>query len=465
MNDKPPVNSEHTGQGNSPSLQDPDPQDRHGQATGQLLRLLVGKLLELNDYRDPVLGNNLRILHRALCQGASVLHLHTLLNDISAGIIALDGPGHKDALEGAGDAASKDSAHEEQIKLICDVFVVLLDNINFPARFRTQIDAIKWQISKPDTLGIQSSFLTGMTNLAEVLDDIFDAVKQDRKNIENYLKQLTFEIKSLDEGIVASNRFQSEKQQAEDSINSRVETEVQEMESNMITLVDLEDVKSSLQKSLGTIRVHMEKFKQQERLRNLRANEVTDMLGKQLRKMEQECRELKKQILEKHEQVLSDSLTGVRNRFAYEEAIRNEMERFKRYARPVSILILDLDNFKPLNDTYGHGAGDKALIFVTRVLAKNIRSVDFLARYGGDELVIIFPELSLKEAKITADKLCKTMAASRLEYEGLSFNITVSGGVAQLHADDTAESLFERADAALYVAKERGRNRCEAKPH
>ncbi len=446
-------------------LENNPPQERHWQAEGQLLRVLVGKLLEQDQYQAPVLVNNLMVLHKALCEGVGVVQLQTVLNDVSAGIVAHEGVANKQAGEDAQHGPGKTLATEQQIQMICDVFVVLLDNINFPSRYLTQIDEIKLLISKPDTSGVQSNFLMGMTSLAEVLDDIFDAVKQDRKNVESYLKQLTSEIKNLDEGIVASNRLQAEKQQAEDSINTRVETAVKGIETNLSTMVDLTAVKSSLQKSLGTIRVQMDNFKQQESQRNQRATEVTNMLARRLRKMEQECQDLKQQVLEKHQQVLSDSLTGVRNRLAYEEAIRHEVKRFRRYARPVSILLLDLDNFKEFNDTHGDDAGDKALILATRMLAKNIRSVDFLARYGGDQFVIIFPELNLKDAKTIADKISRAVAGSQLEYDGVGLTLTISGGVAQLHADDTAESLLERAGAALSTAKERGRNRCEAKPH
>lgn len=446
----------NTGQG------DLNRPQRSWQDVAQLLRLLISKQLVLNHYQDPSLINNLQVLHKALCAGDSVEELQTLMQDISACILELERAEQKTSLPELNPAADTHN-NEDQIRLICDVFLLLLDNINFPVNFSSKIEQIKSIIKKPNDLGMQTSFLTGITDLAEVLDDIFDTVKQDKQNIEKYLKQVAGEIQSLDEGILTSNRFQSEKQTAEETINSMVETEVLEMENSMTTLVDIDDVKMSLQKSLGTIREHMGSFLQQEQLRNQQAKEITDRLGRQLKKMEQECHELKNQILEKHEQTLSDSLTGVRNRFAYDEAIKNEMERFKRYARPVSILLLDLDNFKTLNDTHGHGIGDQALKFVTKILAKNIRSVDFLARYGGDEFIIIFPELGINEAKITANKLCKAIANTKLEHKDLSLKLTVSGGISQLRDEDTVESLFERADDALYTAKKRGRNRCEAK--
>ena len=429
--------------------------EKQWQDTDRLLRLLLSRLTGLVTSQDNTLNNNLQILRKALREGQDILQLNRLIKDISDRILVIESTELKSTISAHGDT------EDRQLELISDVFLVLLENINFPSAFKPQIDRIKITIDTGNSIERRLRLLAGITALAEVLDDIFYDVKHDKQKLGLFLQQINSELKSLDEGMLATHELHTRKQAAGDAINSKLESEVQEMENVITTQLNLDAIKSSVQSSVNTIRQHMDTFKQQEQQHNQQAKMVTESLRRRLSSMEKQCVDLKKQLLEKHRQVLSDPLTGIRNRIAYEEAIINELERFKRYNRSACLLMLDLDKFKHINDTYGHNIGDKVLQFVVRILSKNIRSVDFLARYGGEEFVVILPELDLSEAKKVAQKICKTIEASKLEVDGHTIKITISGGVARFRDGDTAESLFERADTALYLAKERGRNRCE----
>lgn len=435
--------------------------EKHWQDTEKLLRLLISRLTMLVDCPDQTLTNNLQVLRKALCEGENILQLNSLIKDISDRILALESTELKTIQHRAQALSANDGNNDEQLNLIFDVFMVLLENINFPTLFADQIEKIKFNLQKQNPADTKLRLLAGITALAEVLDDIFYSVKYDKQKFGLFLQQLNSELQGLDKGLTVSNGLQTQKQKAVDTINSKVVTEVLEMENTITTQHNIEEFKRSVQNSVNTIRDHMENFKQQEQQRNQQAKQVADKLRKQLRGMENQCAELKKQVLEKHQQILSDPLTGIRNRLAYEEAINNEIDRFRRYNRPACLLMLDLDNFKHVNDTHGHSVGDKALQFVARILAKNVRSVDFLARYGGEEFVVILPELELIDAKQAAQKICQAVQANKLNIDGNTIQLSISGGIAQIRQDDTAESLFERADTALYLAKERGRNRCE----
>jgi diguanylate cyclase (GGDEF)-like protein len=150
-----------------------------------------------------------------------------------------------------------------------------------------------------------------------------------------------------------------------------------------------------------------------------------------------------------------DFLTGVWSRRAFFDIGTREISRASRTGRPVSLLLVDLDNFKPVNDTYGHAAGDRVLKeFVNEVL-QELRSIDSLCRMGGDEFAVLMPETDLPGALIVANRLRIRVECS---HELLS-GVTLSIGVATLQRDDTLKSLVTRADTALYAAKERGRNR------
>src|SRR5512139_705845 len=155
-----------------------------------------------------------------------------------------------------------------------------------------------------------------------------------------------------------------------------------------------------------------------------------------------------------------DSLTGVSSRQEFERSLRNEVERSSRYGHALSLLMIDLDHFKQVNDTYGHPAGDDALRAFARRVQQGLRSPDCLARYGGEEFAVIMPETGADAARNVAERI-RTDTASRplLSLNGQELTITVSVGVATFPQDArTEDDLVAAADRALYAAKSSGRN-------
>lgn len=155
-----------------------------------------------------------------------------------------------------------------------------------------------------------------------------------------------------------------------------------------------------------------------------------------------------------------DKLTSLPNRAAYEERAFHELRRFKRYHRSLTLAVCDIDFFKTINDRFGHQAGDKALKLIAKVIVSRMRTVDFVARLGGEEFVFIMPETTDKQALGVLEKVRKAVAAIPFRVKNETFQITTSFGVSEFVSDDTMDSVFERADKALYEAKSSGRNRC-----
>ncbi len=154
----------------------------------------------------------------------------------------------------------------------------------------------------------------------------------------------------------------------------------------------------------------------------------------------------------------TDSLTGIANRRAFSEQLAREVERVKRYGTPLSLIMYDIDNFKLVNDTYGHDAGDNILQALTAVVKQHIRAVDFVARWGGEEFMILMPESDLTAAGEAAEKLRKEIAAVSFNHVG---SLTVSLGITAFLPQDDVNTLLKRVDDALYIAKKHGRNRVE----
>ena len=154
--------------------------------------------------------------------------------------------------------------------------------------------------------------------------------------------------------------------------------------------------------------------------------------------------------------IRTDALTGLSNRVRLDEALQNEMHRTQRYGNTFSIIILDIDHFKRVNDTHGHLAGDAVLKKIAGVLAANLRQTDTAGRWGGEEFLILLPHQGRPTARALAEKL--RTAIESTAFPGIG-RITSSFGVAAYAAQDSVESLVKRADAALYAAKRSGRNR------
>jgi diguanylate cyclase (GGDEF)-like protein len=152
----------------------------------------------------------------------------------------------------------------------------------------------------------------------------------------------------------------------------------------------------------------------------------------------------------------TDALTGLFNRLRFDHAMVEEIARAERYRTPLSMIIFDIDHFKRVNDTHGHQAGDQVLVRLSRLAAGSVRNLDVLARWGGEEFVLLTPGCDIRAAQHAAEKLRQKIATTPFETVG---QVTSSFGVAQFEPGDSAQSLIARADEALYQAKGAGRNR------
>jgi diguanylate cyclase (GGDEF)-like protein len=155
----------------------------------------------------------------------------------------------------------------------------------------------------------------------------------------------------------------------------------------------------------------------------------------------------------------TDSLTGLPNRRYFLDVANREVERTRRFSVPASVIMIDLDHFKDVNDTYGHATGDEVLRSACRTLRKSLREIDVLARLGGEEFVVMLPETNSEGALSAAEKLRGSLSNGTIDSGHNEIKLTASFGVAQVSSDDqSVEEVLDRADSALYEAKHSGRN-------
>jgi diguanylate cyclase (GGDEF)-like protein/PAS domain S-box-containing protein len=159
-----------------------------------------------------------------------------------------------------------------------------------------------------------------------------------------------------------------------------------------------------------------------------------------------------------------DSLTGLANRQAFMQRAKNEFHRARRYARPITVVMIDIDHFKTINDRYGHAAGDEVLRQVADICQSSLRGSDFIGRVGGEEFVLLLPDTRQTNAYHVAERMRTQLYETPIELEtGTKLNITASFGVAHMNEDDSDfNAILERADKAMYHAKHDGRNQVKS---
>jgi diguanylate cyclase (GGDEF)-like protein len=157
-------------------------------------------------------------------------------------------------------------------------------------------------------------------------------------------------------------------------------------------------------------------------------------------------------------QAKTDGITGMLNHRTFYETLETELRRSQRYGGQISIIMADIDNLKPINDNFGHRAGDMAIKQIARRMAACIRQIDTAARYGGDEFAVILPNTSLEDAVTVAERMCKMVAETPIMWDGEKLNTSISVGVGQYDATMGPGDVTKATDQALYAAKQAGKN-------
>lgn len=190
-------------------------------------------------------------------------------------------------------------------------------------------------------------------------------------------------------------------------------------------------------------------------------DELLDMRSK-VAEAEREVERLQGELANASQMVRHDALTGALNRKGMNEALEHEVARIKRHGGSLCLALLDIDNFKKLNDSLGHAAGDAALVHLTQVVQDAIRPEDTLARYGGEEFVVILPDTALTHAVTAMQRVQRELTKRFFLHNNDKLLITFSCGVAELGSDEPAGDALQRADGAMYLAKRAGKNRVVA---
>jgi diguanylate cyclase len=296
--------------------------------------------------------------------------------------------------------------------------------------------------------------------LVKLLLKIKEFGEAEQKDIDQFLLLITTQLSELNTIVTQANTSVSASVKNRNKLDQSVFTQIRELQTQAIKTASIDSLKEMVNKCFKTIASdiknhHLQDKEQQQRIQDSMAELVNKMIA-----LELESENLKAELKVVHTQATHDTLTGLPNRNAYNLRLKEEIARYNRYKTPLTLAIWDIDHFKNINDTYGHKSGDKVLALTAKQLAGGTRDTDFIARFGGEEFVMLLPNTDKNSALFLVNQLRELIEKTGFNANGKAVPITISCGLTEFLDDDIEESFFERADKALYESKHQGRNRC-----
>lgn len=320
----------------------------------------------------------------------------------------------------------------------------------------------KWETVSSLLDGCQSftDLLAGSRQLADLARHFHESLMVERSRVARFFSEIGQDLVEMETMLHVTVRHSREAREASEAFTTTLDGQMQEMRDSVTLTRTLEELKSVVESRLAAIKKFLKEKRQQDEARHREAGQNTEALQQTLKKMKHEVSTMQERTRILEEQVVRDPLTGIHNRRAFDARLEEEFHRFQRYGQVFSLLVIDVDRFKQVNDVYGHTTGDQCLKEITQRMATALRKSDFLARYGGEEFVVLLPGVPKEGALNVAEKLRLSVEKTRFLYQGERIPLTISVGVAQPQPnEDSPQHLFKRADDALYAAKKQGRNR------
>ncbi|WP_411390853.1 GGDEF domain-containing protein [Pseudomonas sp. MPB23] len=351
---------------------------------------------------------------------------------------------------------SPEPSYSSVAKHIEGTLLGLLDDLSLPERHRPQAEAMRERL----THGLNwYELLPILDDLAVLMLAVTDSGQHE---FEAYLKQLNERLEAFQGHLQIASDGHADSRSAARELDTQIREQVDGLQSSVQEAADLDSLKHVLESHLEGLLGTMDEHQQQRDQREQEVAARLKGLAERVSNMEQEAQGYREHLEVQRQKALLDPLTGLPNRAAWSERLDQEVNLWHQRGNSLSLAMLDLDHFKRINDGYGHLAGDKVLKIIASVLRKRLRASDFIARFGGEEFVMLMPNSSLTDALAAGEVLRAAIEACPFHFKGEPVTITVSMGVAQFQPGERSDVALKRADAALYRAKAAGRNQVQA---
>jgi diguanylate cyclase len=299
-----------------------------------------------------------------------------------------------------------------------------------------------------------------LEHVASAIADVVARLQTQRADLETFLEQVTRQLAFLERWTGWQQDAAQSRRDDNLVLESTVEHEMTGLKRDVEELRDVAAIKDKVQTRLDAVADGLRSFRESEERRNAESERHAAELQREVAQLKTRTNELAEICAAQESRLMIDSLTGVHSRYAYEERINEEHQRWQRHSQPLTYTIWDIDHFKRINDQYGHEAGDRLLRAVAEIMNRLKRAEDFLARIGGEEFVLLLPMTTLDAGLIVANKLRVAIEETAFRHKRQPERITISCGLTEFRPGDTPVAVYARADEALYKAKEQGRNCC-----
>jgi diguanylate cyclase len=414
----------------------------------QVLRRLVGRLCAAGMGVNPQLDDELVALAAANRRSADADELARLAESLTTTVVAVDAQAPVPTIT----FPATDTQSRVALKALLERLAAIDPDNPVAAALVGQLASVK-----------NDTALAGIvTGAADLVRTHGEGLQRERLRASEILGEVT---KRLDEmARYLSDSTHANRSHFEDtqSYNETVMSQVRELSNEVGSATELGVLQSLVNTRLERVAEHVSNFRAREEFRSIEVNGRAERMRSRIAELERETSELHSRLDSEKQGARIDPLTGIANRKSFEERFAQEIAQKPRTELSVAMLLWDLDNFKLVNDSYGHRAGDRVLQSVGACFMAAVRGNDFVARIGGEEFVMLLGGTKMEQAMLIANQVRAAVEALRFHFRGAPVRVTVSCGLTELQANDVAGAAFDRADAALYRAKHNGKNLCVA---
>jgi len=352
-------------------------------------------------------------------------------------------------IELSKDGNYSDAKAKEDVEYINDELQLLILELDVGPAYIDKLDKLRLVIcNEKDPSQLPTLCL-------QVINIIIDSTREERRSSRHFLYTLNESLTQFYLNFAQTLKLTEAdfEQQKETFLTIQNSAELLKTTSN--DTESIEALRSYIDNYVIDLK---EVIKTQEQRQEEKYKSKLQGMVRQIKELQNETLGYQKTLKQQSKQLHIDFLTKIPNRAAWSERLKIETMRFKRYRNLLNIAIIDIDKFKKINDSFGHLAGDKVLNVIAQTLQKSIRNADYIARFGGEEFVLLLPDVTPEQANLALNKLRERISSIPFQFKKENLSITISIGFTIFDQTDDQDDAFERADRALYKAKSDGRD-------
>ena len=436
------------------SLLEMEAEEKRWRQVEQALRRLVGRLCAAGMGVDPQLDDELKALAAANRRNAAAEELEQLAASLTHAVVAVDAVSPV-AVASVPPAPARAARWDSTCTAVGGVLLQL--------KAADPGDSTAQQLLAALPLAANDAALaTIVTQAADLIHERGESLARERLQSAAVLSQVTERLDEMagyltETGEAARSGFSDTA-----SVNDTVMSQVRELTAEVNSATELTVLQGVVSARLETVTRQMVEFRAREEIRLKEHAGRTERMYDRIAALEREAQDLHSKLDHEKHTARLDPLTRLANRKSFDERFAEESLTLAGGEQSVALLLWDIDDFKLINDSYGHRAGDRVLQTVASCFVTGLRAEDFVARIGGEEFVVLMRGLTPEVAMRIANELRQAVAALRFHFRSKPIRVTVSCGLTDLRPGDAPGAAFDRADAALYRAKREGKNQCIA---